>query len=51
LRRSRVIELAKPAPPDGYTIVLASTTPFAALPALNSNLPCDPEKDFYGSRA
>jgi tripartite-type tricarboxylate transporter receptor subunit TctC len=41
------IELAKAAPADGYTIVLASTTPFAALPALKSNLPYDPEKDFY----
>lgn len=39
-------QLAKMAPPDGYTIVLASQTPFAALPALKSDLPYDPAKDF-----
>jgi tripartite-type tricarboxylate transporter receptor subunit TctC len=40
------IELAKAAVPDGYTIILASTTPFASLPALKANLPYDAEKDF-----
>ena len=40
------IEIAKATAPDGYTMVLASTTPFAALPVLSSNLPYDAEKDF-----
>lgn len=40
------MELAKAALPDGYTIVLASTTPFATLPVLRSKLPYDAEKDF-----
>jgi tripartite-type tricarboxylate transporter receptor subunit TctC len=40
------IELAKAAVPDGYTIILASTTPFAALPALKASLPYDADKDF-----
>ena len=40
------IEIAKGAPPDGYTIVLATTTLFASLPALKSNLPFDPDRDF-----
>jgi len=39
-------EIAKNAPPDGYTLLLASTTQFAALPALKSKLPYDPDKDF-----
>ncbi len=40
------IELAKHAIPDGYTIVLATTTLFASLPALKSDLPYDPDRDF-----
>jgi tripartite-type tricarboxylate transporter receptor subunit TctC len=40
------IEIAKAAPPDGYTIVLATTTLFASLPALKPDLPFDPERDF-----
>jgi tripartite-type tricarboxylate transporter receptor subunit TctC len=40
------IELAKAAAPDGYTIVLATTTLFASLPVLKSNLPYDPDRDF-----
>lgn len=40
------IELAKNAVPDGYTIVLATTTLFASLPVLKANLPFDPDRDF-----
>lgn len=40
------IELAKSAPPDGYTIVLATTTLFASLPVLKTSLPFDPDRDF-----
>ncbi|MGH8616478.1 MAG: Bug family tripartite tricarboxylate transporter substrate binding protein [Burkholderiales bacterium] len=40
------IEIAKNAPPDGYTIVLATTTLFASLPALKPSLPFDPDRDF-----
>jgi tripartite-type tricarboxylate transporter receptor subunit TctC len=40
------IELAKNAAPDGYTLVLATTTLFASLPALKPNLPFDPDRDF-----
>ncbi len=40
------IELAKNAIPDGYTIVLATTTLFASLPVLKPNLPFDPDRDF-----
>ena len=40
------IELAKNAAPDGYTLVLATTTLFASLPALKASLPFDPDRDF-----
>jgi tripartite-type tricarboxylate transporter receptor subunit TctC len=40
------VELAKNAPPDGYTLLLMSIAPFATLPALMSRLPYDPDKDF-----
>lgn len=40
------IELAKNAVPDGYTIVLATTTLFASLPILKPDLPYDPDRDF-----
>jgi tripartite-type tricarboxylate transporter receptor subunit TctC len=40
------IELAKNAVPDGYTMVLATTTLFASLPILKPDLPYDPDKDF-----
>ncbi len=39
-------QLAKNAAPDGYTMVLASQTPFTTLPALTHDLPYDAEKDF-----
>jgi tripartite-type tricarboxylate transporter receptor subunit TctC len=40
------VEIAKNAAPDGYTVLVGSTTVFAALPALKSNLPYDLERDF-----
>ena len=39
-------EIAKSAPPDGYTLLLAGTTHFGLLPALKPKLPYDPDKDF-----
>jgi tripartite-type tricarboxylate transporter receptor subunit TctC len=40
------VELAKHAPPDGYTVLFATATTFASLPALKRNLPYDVERDF-----
>jgi len=40
------VEIAKNAPPDGYTLLLAGLTAFALLPALKPKLPYDPDKDF-----
>ena len=40
------IELGKSAPPDGYTIVAATSTLFASLPALKAKLSYDPDRDF-----
>jgi tripartite-type tricarboxylate transporter receptor subunit TctC len=34
------------APPDGYTLMLTSTSPIAAAPALNRSVPYDAVKDF-----
>jgi tripartite-type tricarboxylate transporter receptor subunit TctC len=39
-------EIAKNAPPDGYTLLMAASTPFATLPALRPKLPYDTERDF-----
>jgi tripartite-type tricarboxylate transporter receptor subunit TctC len=39
-------EIAKNAPPDGYTLLLAGTINFATLPALKPKLPYDIDKDF-----
>jgi tripartite-type tricarboxylate transporter receptor subunit TctC len=39
-------EIAKNAVPDGHTLLLANFSNFAALPALKTKLPYDPEKDF-----
>jgi len=40
------VEIAKNAPPDGYTLLLGGITTLATLPALKPKLPYDPEKDF-----
>ena len=40
------IELGKAAAPDGYTIIAATSTLFAGLPALKSKLSYDPDRDF-----
>lgn len=40
------VEIARNAPPDGYTLLIASSTPFAALPALKPRLSYNPDKDF-----
>ena len=37
---------AKQAPPDGYTLVVASTSTHGSMPALKRNLAFDPLKDF-----
>jgi tripartite-type tricarboxylate transporter receptor subunit TctC len=40
------IELGKAAPADGYTMIAATSTLFASLPALKSKLSYDPDRDF-----
>lgn len=40
------VELAKNGAPDGYTLLLATSTTFASLPALKSKLPYDVDRDF-----
>lgn len=40
------VELVKTAAPDGYTVLIGSTTVFSSLPALKPNLPYDMERDF-----
>jgi tripartite-type tricarboxylate transporter receptor subunit TctC len=40
------VEIAKAAAPDGYTLLLVTSTSFASLPALKPNLSYDPDKDF-----
>jgi tripartite-type tricarboxylate transporter receptor subunit TctC len=41
------VEIAKAAPPDGYTLLMATVNTFALLPALKPRLPYDAEKDFF----
>ncbi|HEV7390311.1 MAG TPA: tripartite tricarboxylate transporter substrate binding protein [Burkholderiales bacterium] len=40
------VEIAKAAPPDGYTLLLAGTTNFATLPALKPKLSYNIDNDF-----
>ena len=40
------IDIAKTAAPDGYTLVAATSSLFASLPALKSKLSYDPDRDF-----
>lgn len=40
------VEIAKAAAPDGYTLLLATFTTFASLPALKTKLSYDTERDF-----
>jgi tripartite-type tricarboxylate transporter receptor subunit TctC len=40
------VEIAKNAAPDGYTLLLVTSTNFASLPALKSKLPYDVDRDF-----
>ncbi|MGZ5138589.1 MAG: Bug family tripartite tricarboxylate transporter substrate binding protein [Burkholderiales bacterium] len=40
------VELVKSAAPDGYTVLVGSTTVFSGLPALKPNLSYDMERDF-----
>jgi tripartite-type tricarboxylate transporter receptor subunit TctC len=40
------VEIAKNAAPDGYTLLLVTSTSFASLPALKPKLPYDPDRDF-----
>lgn len=40
------IDIAKNAAPDGYTLVAATSSLFASLPALKSKLSYDPDRDF-----
>jgi tripartite-type tricarboxylate transporter receptor subunit TctC len=40
------VELVKTASPDGYTMLLGSTTVFAGLPALKAHLAYDIDRDF-----
>jgi len=40
------VEIAKTAPPDGYTLLMAGFATFAVLPALKPKLPYDSDRDF-----
>jgi len=40
------VEIAKGGAPDGYTLLLVTSTTFASLPVLKKKLPYDPDRDF-----
>ena len=40
------VDIAKRSAPDGYTLLLVTSTTFASLPALKTSLPYDAERDF-----
>ncbi len=40
------VEIAAAAAPDGYTLLLATSTAFATLPVLKTRLPYNPDTDF-----
>ncbi len=40
------VEIGKNSAPDGYTLLLATSTTFASLPALKNKLPYDVDRDF-----
>lgn len=40
------VEIAKTGAPDGYTLLLVTSTTFASLPVLKKKLPYDPDRDF-----
>jgi tripartite-type tricarboxylate transporter receptor subunit TctC len=42
------VEIAKGAPADGYTLLMATVNTFAILPALKPRLSYDPDRDFIG---
>lgn len=40
------VEIARAGAPDGYTLLLVTSTTFASLPVLKKKLPFDPDRDF-----
>lgn len=40
------VQIAKTGAPDGYTLLLVTSTTFASLPVLKNKLPYDPDRDF-----
>lgn len=40
------VEIARAGAPDGYTLLLVTSTTFASLPVLKKKIPYDPDRDF-----